>query len=885
MTTNAPRLPHFAEYAPQGNTPGATRVRLASDASAAFQWRADASVELRAARPTPVVERLVIQFQSARFLQALGEQWSMLPHSQGAIVCCVSPSALRTLHMDALNVASLNFQLRTVPLLKITTGAHDDPCDYQSLERALPSALPLERYARDAGWRLDRASVYAACIDAGWNLPIPRAPGTFTLVEQHDELRLVWDALASERRPSIPDPATDDELEALYLQYDRHQAPATAALLSAATLHSAIGAHLAMRVAATAARRGDTNTLRVLRVSHQRALDNGRQSIDSLAALISCNAALGDSDRAWQIVPQIEARIAADLRRHESAGWITAHIRALLSQPIAQSVNESERRVTPTPRGGLEALPAFETPEILTAVSNREFAETPIHLTRVELARISSNLPAVPAVPAARPAPHASFSFAQVAFIDDNDEAAWILVHQAIDSGARVEDEDDGAMILRLAAIFQEDRALLIQALRAILDGSPSLNDHARAAHQLAQLFKDDEPHASLGVIEQALKRNPDALVLLVARAQLLSVTFPANAIGAWRHVLAHPELERWEAQRYRAELALVLKDSDQSTALLDELRALHLRDAGNSELTSELATLLEERAAIDEAILVRARHAAVVGSLKGYPSIALVVQAVTTHKVYSLTAAIASAQAIHLAASIAHPSTWLNRALVLLAERFDDPLILEYALQAAIAIGDDGATQALRSKLDAHVADFHDKLRALAPRSLRRDDEDDDEEDDDVDAREGNRSAQPFLLTADQLPPYLDALAELFPASYTSSDDELDAIQRKLSASRPADQRASLLARRALLLLMHSDFGASSMAWTGAMILAPHDLRLLAGLTVARAAAGEGRAAASSRDHLLEELSLERRHALAHPALIAIAARFHDDASVSSVQ
>lgn len=879
MTTHAPRLPHFAEYAPQGSSSGATRLRLLSDAADELQWRAEVSVDLSAARPTPITERLVIHFDTPRFLAALGEQWSLLPHSHGALVCCVGPNSLRMLHIDALNVAGLNFQLRIIPLLRIAIGTHDDTCAYELLDRALPRALPLTRYPRDPGWRIDRATLYASCIAAGWNLPIPRAPGSFALVEQRDELRLVWDALASPPRPTIPDPDIDEALDVLYTQYDRGESVATAALLSAATQPSSVGAFLAMRVAATAARRNDSNTLRVLRVAHQRAFERGRLSIGSLAALISCNASLGELDKARQLLPQLEARIAADLRLHDSAVWVGAHIRSLLLAPAAASANDTERRVTSTPCGGLNVTGA-PTDSPAPADTTRSSEETPVHLSRVELARISSNLPSVSTV---SHAPKANFALAKQAFTSDDDENAWVLLHQSIQAGAVVNCEDVGAMILRLAAIFDSDKALLIQALRAILDGETSPTTHARAAHQLAQILRDDEPHASLGIIEQALKRSPDRLLLLIARAQLLSQTFPSNAVEAWRTVLAHPELERWEAQRYRKELALVLADSDQSAALLDELRALHLRDAGNIELTNQLAGMLEERAAIDEAILVRARHAAVVGQLKGYPSIALVVQAVTTHKIYTLTAALAAAQALQLAASIAHPSTWLNRAIVQLAERFDDPLILEYALRAATELGDASQVDALRQQLDAQVAEFHESLQAFETPPARSEAlasngaPDDDAQDDDDDDEDGDYAsdATPFLLDAASLTPYVDALSMLFPPSVQASANELDDIQRQLSASRPAHERANLLARRALLLLTQGDYAASSMAWTGAMILTPHDLRVLAGLTVARAANGEGRAAASSRDHLLEELSLESRRALAHPALAAIAARF----------
>lgn len=900
MTTPAMRLPKFAEYGPQGSSGGLTRLRFRSDPLRTEQrWFAELRVNLDAPRPTPLLDTLRVRFEIKNFLTALGKGWRLLPHSHGALLCGIREQGLQLYHLEVINIGALYFCIALQPILRVAVGYQSQPLQVDNVSSHLASALPVTDCQQRSAWRLHNPTIFGSFIDVGWNLPIPHAPGAFQLKEHDGDLTLFWSASSVPSEFRVPAHALDPELEQALQDYEELRAPATAALLSAASIGDASGAWLAMQIAAIAARHEDTNTLRVLRVAHQRAMQRGRQEIGTIVCLITCNAALGDTDKALQLVPLMESRIGADLKLPDTAGWVGAHLRNLLVVP---SHTPRDFRAVVTPSAGSEIVldrneDGSHTPLPATLQTQHDSSD----LSAVERARLdirSRSIEESANVPSARR--ELSFSLARQAFAGDDDLSAWRLVQQAVEHGELVDNDETGTMILRLIAKFSDDIAEATVALRSIHFDRVNPELFARASQQLAEkLLALGRTQECLTTLAHALTRVPDSILLRVAYAEALGMANDPAAIDVWKSVLAHPSLEPWELHRYRKELASLLKQTDQHGRLLEELRELHIQDPSNIPLTNQLASLLEEREAIDEAVIVRSRHAASVASLRGYPSVALLVQAINSKGILSLQGALAAAQAVHLAASIAHPSAWLHRALVTLAERFDDPLILEYALHAARALDDQEKVRTLELALNALVESVNDAASvptssathltasaSAAPRHdetrrpsqpFRRNDADEDQDDDEDDLIP-TRAAEERQIDTELLTTLLEHLEALYPRRLTGqneSDSELETLSRALSKSLPSAERAELLGRRAVIMLRDGHASGAAQAWTGAMILMPDDLRALAGLTVARTLSQATRAAASSREHLLEEverLHTQNPHALPE-ALLRIAA------------
>lgn len=870
-----------------------TRLRFRSDPLATGRWHADLSVNLDAPRPTPQIDEVHMHVDTDALIKGLGEGWRILPFASGAILAKQQAQGLHLFLLEVENVAALRFKLVLRPFLTIAGGVDAPPCN-PDLDAQVEAALPVSRCPRSACWRMATPTLFPGFIGIGWNLPIPRAPGAFRLVDDDGAFSLAWaaDASAAIQTPQLP--ALDDALQAQVDGYLESTSAASSSLLSAAALGDHRGNLVAMQVAAAAAAQGDSNTLRILRVAHQRAFDRGRKELSSIACLITCNAALGEIDRALRLIPTLEAEAAIQLRLPDLARWVGALARAaLVYQDEALHTGDSRRRATPST--GTAVLPSTvvegrygHTPIPASYTMSEELSDA---LSPVEYARLRHRLD--PHGTGAEAAPSGgerqpNFALARQTFTGDDDSGAWALVQRAASEGEIVTDDETGAMVLRLSARFSEQSTACIAALRTVRAGRVSDEIFARAAAKLAgQLRRIGQRPAAQEVLEDAHRHVPDNIPLRTARASLLGEARDPRAIDAWRELIAHPKVEAWETNRYRRELAALLHQLD-DRGLLNELRLLHAQTPGDIDVTHQLAAALEGRSALDEAVIVRAKHAAAVAELQGYASIAALVQAVSAGNIRTLPGALATAQAIELAARIAHPNTWLLRALPTLAARFPDPLLLEYALEAAKELGDANQQAALQALLDdaqaatglphpdaaeaSHIddtpADALPEAEALTPVDTPADD------------RTSLADAAPSSAPAS--PPSDDAtladLQHLFPATLALSpgDDELDAVKHALSRSQPSSARATLLGRRATLLLTAGDAHNAALTWTGALILQPDSLCALAGLTAAREASGDRASAESSRAHLLEELDALSPEAQAElpEALLRIVAR-----------
>lgn len=83
-----------------------------------------------------------------------------------------------------------------------------------------------------------------------------------------------------------------------------------------------------------------------------------------------------------------------------------------------------------------------------------------------------------------------------------------------------------------------------------------------------------------------------------------------------------------------------------------------------------------------------------------------------------------------------------------------------------------------------------------------------------------------------------LEALERLFfdtPPDPRDIDAHLTQIKDALSARPEPEQRATLLAQRAVLYLLHKDYDRAAQSWTGALILRADDPKILAGVAFTR--------------------------------------------------
>lgn len=848
MKTYGMRLPKFAEYGPQGASGGLTRIRFRSDPQAEGSWQAELSVNLDAPRPTPLLDSLTIRFETHPFLLLLGAEWRLLPLSDGALLCLQTGQGLSLFHLSAANSSALRFQLQSIEWLRIASGPKVSRPVLDNINAHVPSSLPVLACPRSDAWRLNNPMIFSGFIDVGWNLPIPRAPGRFRLQELEGDLSLHWSTAEIHTTTAPSTIELEPELQHAFDAYESGLSSATASLLSAASMSDATGGWLAMNVAHAAAKRNDNNTLRVLRVAHQRALDRGRQELCSIASLITCNAALGDTERALSLVPLLESRIALQLKTPHTAGWTGAHLRSILLRTTddAPSENSVSRR---TPSAGISALNGSVLRESLDNLSPED-AEL---LSPVEHARLQhrTQKPSKD-VPIARREPN--FALARQAFAADDDESAWELVLRAVEEDELVENDQTGHMVLRLAARFNDNIDDTIRALQSIRYGRIQSELVARAAERLADAqIKKHRLEDALETLQHALRHVPNSILLLRAYARVLAELQRPEAVEAWKNVLEHPELEGFEAHAYRKELTQVLLQSDNNSAQIDELRALHQADPASVELTHQLVALLKDHAALDEAVMVRSRHAASLAGLRGYPSIAKLVQAANNQEIRSLNGAIAAAAAIRLAATIAHPATWLHRAILQLAQTFSDPQLSKLAVEAAENMGDDAAADAFRSKTKKHESSARTLVKATDTLGSSRDGAALREPSEDDDDHHTLSHYQVPFTSRDTL---VEILLELYPATSDGpAENELQSIREALSQSRPSKERAELLGRRAALLLATGQAKEAAQSWTGALILNPTDLRCLAGLTVARGLNEATESAANSREHFLEEL------------------------------
>src|SRR5699024_10357518 len=126
------------------------------------------------------------------------------------------------------------------------------------------------------------------------------------------ELVLRWTREPDDTRMTsggIAPPRLDDRLERA-LRDAKEGQPISAALWSATAFGDDVGAHLAMELAAHAARQGDHDTLRTLRITQTRLVARGRTRIGTLAALLTAHLSLQDTKSTAEIERLLTKRLA-----------------------------------------------------------------------------------------------------------------------------------------------------------------------------------------------------------------------------------------------------------------------------------------------------------------------------------------------------------------------------------------------------------------------------------------------------------------------------------------------------------------------------------------------------------------------------------------------
>lgn len=515
-----------------------------------------------------------------------------------------------------------------------------------------------------------------------------------------------------------------------------------------------------------------------------------------------------------------------------------------------------------------------------TTAERAPAAATPEHAHRPgdgapepDAAPVTSGLPPKPESSAAtyeHAAPrstalHTLLVQAHEAWQNEEDASAWSLLLRAVRDEPRPEtlSFDEAGMILRLVqqeGTDEERLALLNWACSAIADRE----QRARAACVLARLFVEaGRSGDARRVLEQALARAPATPPLRLELARVATVEHAPDTQRQWEALLRHDDLESWERTEYRREYAEAMLALGQEARAVELLKEVHTDEPANAVFTDYLTKLMLEQDDVDGAVALRCRHAAAVGGLDGYPSVAHLADYAAGHRFQSTDSARATAQALALAIRITNPATWLRRALIALAEDFNDQVILELGLVAARDMDAFEYTREFARRLAELVSGDEDRARYL---SLAND--------------ASQRIERLHIDTAPWAPPSTstDTVGDEDMREASSAEEDgaqtvvvaprlrLEELDAELQETRSLSERADLLHERASLLLSMERFEDASQTWTGALILAPEDPRFLAGLFRARAGVGDARGANAAMSQLrmaLSAMASEERRSL----------------------
>lgn len=555
MTTSSARLLLPASTTHRAAPEGASLATIwaRSPEGAAYQWNASFRVNLRAARPTPRMDVLHVDFRPEAFQEALPPSMVATATPHGLLV--VQQRAQRlycaSIQVDAASGGEL--RLSITPLISLVRAPSAADFDISSVRKALSIVLPIAHVSENNTWQLCGTQIFAHFIDAGWNLPLPSGHGAYafrshlgpidtpahTFPEEpwagasvdkdasDGRCTLAWAATDS---PPTPTPRLPTVSSRTQREIDEYAAglPTTSSLLSATSFGDRKGAYIAMKLASIAAAQRDTHTLQTLRITQQRLVDRGQPRLGVLAALFSAHAVLQAPDKAATLIRPLATQLSQDLSWEPLATWFEAQCRTWFDgasdvRPASSSRTEPSKTADTT---------SSYKPARTYAQSSSDAAPTPSR----------------------SPSTSESFDEAYDAFQNDEDDLAWQRTTAAVNAGEAVSEDKIASMILRLVARYA-DQPESIAALEAIVRDASSELHYARAVQLLADHYDGigalDRANT---LLQTALKRFPNSVLLRVSFAQFLSRIGHSAAERAWTYVLEHEGLEPWEKRLYTQE-------------------------------------------------------------------------------------------------------------------------------------------------------------------------------------------------------------------------------------------------------------------------------------------------------------------------------------------
>lgn len=563
--------------------------------AAAYRWNASLCVDPGSPRPTPITDALDIEFTLEAFQTLLPKTMQAFAHPDGLLV--IQRSAHR-LYCTSIRIHTTeedaSLRLSIAPMISLVAAQSAADFDTRPVLDALSSVLPIVHDPEAKVWRIASAELFAHFIDAGWNLPLPRGPGTYRLRSQlhsllppsHDfskepwadedttppddgtsgdtRCTLVWNAaekLSNTSRPIATAPISP-RIERALEEYAAGL-PATSSILSATTFGDHEGGHIAMRVASIAAEQNDIHTLQTLRITQQRLHDRGQTRLAVLSALFSAHAMLRSPDIAASLLEPLASQLSHELSWEPTAEWFKAQCSEWFATLNHHDPKWTESISAPKPEEPLQALKALKSGTRTT----RKSVPEPRHSAPAD----------------------ASFAEAYDAFQNDDDDLAWQRTAAALEAGQPIQEDAIASMVLRLIARYA-DQASSTAALEAIVRDVSSELHYVRAVQLLADHYD------ALGALERtsellqtALKRFPNSILLRVSFAQFLSRIGHSSAERAWTYVLEHESLEPWEARLYTQEQSAARAWQQQRQAGRTRPSSIKPRQAPHAKSESDL--------------------------------------------------------------------------------------------------------------------------------------------------------------------------------------------------------------------------------------------------------------------------------------------------------
>lgn len=565
MATSSARLLLPASTTRSGAPEGSTIAALHSRApeAAAYQWNASFRVDLSAARPTPVTDTLDIEFTLDAFQRALPPTMHAFAHPEGLLVIQRSAHRLYCASIHIQSLDALAFTLSITPIISLVRTPSAADFDAQPVLDALCSVLPIVPDTDANGWQIAAHQLFAHFIDAKWNLPLPRKRGVYRLQshlsspldssqplpkepwapaedappsQRHSRREpfctLAWNT-RTEPSSTAPSAATIGQRTARALDEYAAGLPANSGILSATSFGDDEGAYSAMRLASLAAERNDTHTLQTLRITQQRLVDRGHTRLGVLSALFSSHAMLQAPKHAASLILPIATELSREFSWEPTATWFQNQCRSWFqaAHPTLSPLSKHDD--------------LRETTKHAASVTNATTTETQSKGERPSAQSPSSTRPI-----------GELFTDAYLAFQNDEDDLAWQRTITAIEAGHPIPGDNTASMILRLIA-RRSDHAVSTAALEAIVRDVSSELHYVRAVQLLADHYDAiGALERSNALLQTALKRFPDSILLRVSFAQFLSRIGHSSAERAWTHVLEHEGLEPWETREYTQERA-----------------------------------------------------------------------------------------------------------------------------------------------------------------------------------------------------------------------------------------------------------------------------------------------------------------------------------------